>query len=124
MENVIEKAQLLAEEYVAKPKVLEKQEICIDASDPNGFSFSLNVAGSEYILAFGSWHQPFDRQEEALFAFERCLSGEARLRVVTSLNISYRGTLEIYKGGTEKPDTRYVMMSITSLLLFPFPLSP
>jgi len=121
MEDVIEKARLLTEKYIVEPKILEKQQICIDANNPNDFSFSLDVEGLEYILVFGSWHQPFDKQEDALFVFEKCLSGEAQLRVVTGLNISYKGTLEIYDDGVEKPAKRYVMMTIASLFLFLFP---
>jgi hypothetical protein len=121
MEDVIEKAHLLAEKYIVEPKVLEKRLIRIDVNDPNGFSFSLSVDGLEYILAFGNWHQPFERQEEALLAFEKCLSGGAQLRVVTSLNILYKGILEIYDDSTDKIEAQYVMASITALLLFPFP---
>lgn len=121
MEDVIEKARLLAEKYIVEPKVIEKQLIWIDANDPNGFSFSLRVEGPECRLVFGGWHQPFDKQEEALLAFEKCLSGEAQLRVVASLNIPYKGILEIYNGNADKLENQYVMVLITALLLFPFP---
>jgi hypothetical protein len=121
MDDVIEIAQLLAQEYAIEPKIFEGKQIRIDANNPNGFSFSLNVEGSEYILAFGDWHQPFDKQEEALLAFEKCLSGEAQLRVVTRLNIPYQGSLEIYSNGAERPQVRYVMGSLFVLFLLPFP---
>jgi hypothetical protein len=121
MEDVIEKARLLAEKYGVEPNVLEKEQIRIGASDPNGFSFLLGIAGLECIFSFGSWHQAFDNQEEALFAFEKCLSGEAQLRVVASLNIPYKGILEIYNGKAEQPEIQYGMVSIIALLLFLFP---
>ena len=121
MEDVIEKARLLTKNYIVEPKVLEQQWIRIDVNDPTGFSFSLRLEGLEYILVFGGWHQPFDNQKEALLAFEKCLSGEAQLRVVTALNILYKGILEIYNGSAEKPRNQYVMTPIIALLLFLFP---
>src|SRR5262245_9948441 len=120
MKDVIEKARLLTEKYIIESKVLEKELIRIDVNDPSGFSFSLSVEGPVFILVFGGWHQPFNRQEEALLVFEKCLSGEARLRVFTSLNILCKGVLEIYNGSAEKLENQYVMALITALLLFHF----
>ena len=121
MEDTIAKAQSLAGKYAVSPKVLEKQQIQINASSPDGFSFSLIVYGSEYVLGFGDWHQSFDEQEEALLAFEKCLSGEAQLRDVTSFNVPCQGTLEILGSSELRPQVRYVMVSVFALLLFPFP---
>ena len=120
MEDVIAEAQSLTDKYVVAPKVLEKQQIRIDVNNPDGFSFSLHLDGSEYVLVFGDWHQPFGKQEEALLAFAKCLSGEAQLRIVTSLNVPYRATLEILDSDAQRPQVRYVMGSVLGLLLFPF----
>jgi len=121
MEDAITKAYSLTQKYAISPKVIEGQQIRIDSNSPDGFSFWLISYKSEYVLFFGNWHQPYDNQDEALSAFEKCLSGEAHVRDVTCLSIPCWGSLEILTPNTQSPQIRYGMGSIFGLILFLFP---
>jgi hypothetical protein len=121
MSQIIEKASSIVKNYPTARVKLDERAIHVIIENPDGFSFSLIDEGTETSLAFGDWDCPFSDENLALKTFEKCFSGEAQLREVISLGISYKGYLEIYEGESPKPVESYGMVSILVQFLWPFP---
>jgi hypothetical protein len=121
MPSIIENASAITNRYSGVKAKLDKHAIHIQVENPDGFSFSLVDDETEISLYFCNWHCPFSEEEEALRAFEKCLSGEAQLREITSLGLPYKGWLEVYEGKSQEAGMYYETGLITVLFLFPFP---
>ena len=121
MPSILENASAIANRYFGIKAKLDNHAIHIQVENPDGFSFSLVDDEPEITLYFGNWHCPFSEEEEALRAFEKCLSGEAQLREITSLGLPYTGWLEVCEGKSQESGMSYGDVPITALFLFPFP---
>ena len=86
----------------------------VSAPSEDGFAVSLQVDGSEFMVAFDGWHHHFDSAEDALNCFAWGLSGGCRLRV------TYRGSTPVSSTVEHLEDGRWQSFETTALFFRPF----
>lgn len=88
--------------------------ITVEPQSDNGFSVSLAVLKTEFVVSFDGWHGHFKSEDEALNCFALGLSDQCRLKVHRRAGGEYRWTLEHLTNDGWKADSE------TGRLFFPF----
>jgi hypothetical protein len=92
----------------------EPGAITIHPADESGFTVSLQVRASGFLVHFDGWHEEFASEAEALNCLVFGLSPKCRLAVVLRGNVPVKWTIE------SLDDDRWVGDSDVGLLLQPF----
>ena len=114
MTNAIEQIKERLRKYPHVTYEADAFSVRVLPTSNDGFTVSLDINQNEYSVSFNSWHENFQKEDEALDCFAFGLSDECRLKEFRRGNFAYRWTVESRQNGS------WVADSETGLFLFPF----